>query len=94
MLGGRDVASLMLALLAAPINLLTPLENPNTTYPDAASPNPIVAAGTLENQTSPPYYPSPWGRGAGGWAQAYSKAQAFVSQLSLVEKVNLTTGVG
>jgi beta-glucosidase len=31
---------------------------------------------------------------AGPWAEAYAKAQAFVSQLTLLEKVNLTTGVG
>lgn len=57
--------------------------------------------------TSPPKYPSPWidadfnwedpspvptnGR---TWAQAYDKAVQFVSQLTLLEKVNLTTGVG
>lgn len=29
-----------------------------------------------------------------GWEEAYSKARAFVSQLTLLEKVNLTTGVG
>jgi beta-glucosidase len=29
-----------------------------------------------------------------GWAEAYEKAQAFVKQLTLLEKVNLTTGVG
>jgi len=33
------------------------------------------------------------GSGA-GWADAMSKAQAFVRQLTLTEKVNLTTGVG
>ena len=44
--------------------------------------------------TSPPSYPSPWGSGAGDWAAAYQKARAFVSQLTLLEKVNLTTGVG
>lgn len=43
---------------------------------------------------SPPSYPSPWMRGGNGWADAYTKAQAFVSQLTLLEKVNLTTGVG
>jgi hypothetical protein len=32
--------------------------------------------------------------GQGDWAAAYSKAQAFVRQLTLLEKVNLTTGVG
>jgi hypothetical protein len=43
---------------------------------------------------SPPAYPSPWGSGAGDWAAAYEKARAFVSQLTLMEKVNLTTGTG
>jgi len=32
--------------------------------------------------------------GSGGWDEAYAKAQAFVKQLTLLEKVNLTTGVG
>lgn len=44
--------------------------------------------------TSPPYYPSPWGSGSAEWADAYIKARAFVKQLTLLEKVNLTTGVG
>lgn len=43
---------------------------------------------------SPPYYPSPWVSGQGGWEDAYSKARQFVSKLTLDEKVNLTTGVG
>ncbi|KAK3369254.1 glycosyl hydrolase family 3 N terminal domain-containing protein [Lasiosphaeria ovina] len=45
--------------------------------------------------TSDPYYPSPWmDPAADGWEDAYAKAKAFVSQLTLLEKVNLTTGVG
>lgn len=32
--------------------------------------------------------------GSGGWETAYQKAQAFVKQLTLLEKVNLTTGIG
>ncbi|KZF23538.1 glycoside hydrolase family 3 protein [Xylona heveae TC161] len=44
--------------------------------------------------TSPPFYPSPWGSGSGDWAEAYAKARDFVSQLTLLEKVNITTGVG
>ncbi|KAK4507935.1 hypothetical protein PRZ48_001670 [Zasmidium cellare] len=48
----------------------------------------------LTNATSPPKYPSPWGSGLGDWADAYQKAEAFVKQLTLLEKVNLTTGVG
>jgi hypothetical protein len=43
---------------------------------------------------SPPYYPSPWGDGKGEWQEAYEKARGFVSQLTLAEKVNLTTGTG
>jgi beta-glucosidase len=39
-------------------------------------------------------FPSPWGSGGPGWDEAYEKARAFVSQLTLVEKVNLTTGTG
>lgn len=44
---------------------------------------------------SPPFYPTPWmDPEADGWADAYAKAKDFVSQLTLLEKVNLTTGVG
>jgi beta-glucosidase len=32
--------------------------------------------------------------GQGEWADAYAQAKDFVSQLTLLEKVNLTTGVG
>jgi beta-glucosidase len=50
--------------------------------------------GAQTNQTSPPRYPSPWASGLGDWADAHARAVAFVSQLTLTEKVNLTTGVG
>ncbi|KAF2752773.1 hypothetical protein EJ05DRAFT_481015 [Pseudovirgaria hyperparasitica] len=63
---------------------------PNTTYPNATVPG----NEGLNNAYSPPKYPSPWMDGSGGWDQAYVKAQAFVRQLTLLEKVNLTTGVG
>lgn len=44
---------------------------------------------------SPPFYPSPWmDPEADGWADAYAKARDFVSQMTLLEKVNITTGVG
>jgi hypothetical protein len=46
-------------------------------------------------ETSPPFYPSPWmDPHADGWVDAYAKAKEFVSQLTLLEKVNLTTGIG
>ncbi|KAK3197464.1 hypothetical protein GRF29_216g239387 [Pseudopithomyces chartarum] len=51
--------------------------------------------GATGYESSPPFYPSPWvDSSAPGWAEAVSKAQAFVRQLTLLEKVNLTTGVG
>lgn len=44
---------------------------------------------------SPPFYPSPWmDPNAPGWEQAYAQAKQFVAGLTLLEKVNLTTGVG
>lgn len=44
---------------------------------------------------SAPFYPSPWmDPEADGWEDAYAKAKEFVSQLTLLEKVNLTTGTG
>ncbi len=56
----------------------------------------VVAAGVANAQafTSPPSYPAPWMRGGNGWDDAYAKAKTFVSGLTLLEKVNLTTGVG
>lgn len=65
---------------------------PNVTYPDGISPNPAAAAGAQYNQTSPPKYPSPWSTGAGDWSAAHKKAAAMVSQMTLEEKVNMTTG--
>ncbi|KAL2200843.1 glycoside hydrolase family 3 protein [Corynascus similis CBS 632.67] len=63
----------------------------------------LAAAGAIESSKfqkralarSEPSYPSPWmNPDADGWADAYAQAKAFVSQLTLLEKVNLTTGVG
>jgi len=64
----------------------------NSTYPGAV--DPAAEAGAQFLQASPPHYPSPWMSGQGEWADAYAKAKDFVSQLTLLEKVNLTTGVG
>lgn len=47
-----------------------------------------------DGDLSPPSYPSPWMRGGNGWQDSYAKAQQFVSGLTLLEKINLTTGVG
>lgn len=65
---------------------------PDTVYPGFQ--DPITDGGAVAGQSSPPKYPSPWMDGSGGWSVAYAKAQAFVKQLTLIEKVNITTGVG
>ncbi|KAK5110051.1 hypothetical protein LTR62_006295 [Meristemomyces frigidus] len=65
---------------------------PNTTYPNAT--NSYIDYAALWGQTEGEYFPAPWGEGSADWADAYAKAREFVSQLTLVEKVNLTTGVG
>lgn len=47
-----------------------------------------------EDYESPPYYPTPHGGWLSDWAEAYSKAQQVVGNMTLAEKVNLTTGTG
>ncbi|KAI1823530.1 glycoside hydrolase family 3 protein [Xylaria intraflava] len=58
----------------------------------------LTAAGSVSATSlahSEPHYPSPWmNPKAVGWEEAYVKAKDFVSQLTLAEKVNLTTGIG
>ena len=86
------------ALLAAlPLNALAQLGPTAAPYPDSTYQNATeeyTTEGALTNATSPPKYPSPWGEGLGDWDRAYAQARDFVSQLTLLEKVNLTTGVG
>jgi hypothetical protein len=73
--------------------LILPQIFPNTTYPGAVDPSAETGAEFL--QTSDPFYPSPWIKsGVIGWEDAYAKAKDFVSQLTLMEKINLTTGIG
>lgn len=63
-----------------------------------SSPPPVDAHHAADDDKtlafSPPFYPSPWADGNGGWEKAYMRAKEFVSQLTLTEKVNLTTGTG
>ena len=75
-------------------NLFETLQFPSATYPNGSSPDPAAIAGTTEFETSPPFYPSPWVSGLGDWGASVAKAQALVAQMTLAEKVNLTTGVG
>lgn len=41
-----------------------------------------------------PYYPTPYGGWVDSWRDAYTKAQALVSQMTLAEKTNITSGTG
>ena len=70
------------------------LKFPNSVYPNATEP--YAESGAKSFQNSPPKYPSPWvdTSVAGNWSAAIQRAKAFVAQLTLLEKVNLTTGVG
>ncbi|CAF9931380.1 MAG: hypothetical protein GOMPHAMPRED_005905 [Gomphillus americanus] len=43
---------------------------------------------------SPPWYPTPQGGTHDSWAESYTKAADLVRKMSLLEKVNVTTGVG
>jgi hypothetical protein len=43
---------------------------------------------------SPPWYPTPRGGTVKSWEESYKKAHAMVEKMTLVEKVNVTTGVG
>ncbi len=43
---------------------------------------------------SEPWYPSPMGGTLEDWKESYAKAAKLVNQMTLVEKVNITTGVG
>jgi beta-glucosidase-like glycosyl hydrolase len=43
---------------------------------------------------SPPWYPTPLGGTAKEWAASYEKASVLVYDMTLVEKINVTTGVG
>ena len=49
---------------------------------------------TPKDGLSPPWYPSPQGGTVQSWKKSYESAAAMVGQMSLVEKVNITTGTG
>jgi beta-glucosidase len=42
----------------------------------------------------PPYYPAPYGGWIESWADSYDKAKALVDEMTLAEKVNITSGTG
>lgn len=43
---------------------------------------------------SPPWYPTPRGGTVESWQKSYDKAKQMVGRMTLVEKVNITTGTG
>lgn len=53
-----------------------------------------VGDGVPAGYQSPPYYPTPKGGWLPEWAASYAKAQLVVRDMTLAEKVNLTTGTG
>jgi hypothetical protein len=46
------------------------------------------------NGQSPPWYPTPPGGTVSQWDESYKKAEALVKKMTLLEKVNITTGTG
>jgi hypothetical protein len=44
--------------------------------------------------TAAPYYPTPKGGWVSTWTDAYVKAKLVVANMTLAEKVNMTTGTG
>jgi beta-glucosidase len=46
------------------------------------------------NYSTPDYYPTPNGGWVSNWTDAYAKAQLVVANMTLAEKVNVTSGTG
>lgn len=91
----------LLALQASQVALTdaaaTPYHLPQVVEPRAynGTSNSTGGIANTGDAFSPPVYPSPWmNPDAPGWEEAYALARDFVSQMTLLEKVNLTTGVG
>ncbi|KAL2151866.1 hypothetical protein VTH82DRAFT_5050 [Thermothelomyces myriococcoides] len=61
-----------------------------TTFARAIGPRDKVPEGFY----AAPYYPAPHGGWLDSWRDAYARAHALVSQMTLAEKTNITSGVG
>ncbi|KAJ6073109.1 hypothetical protein N7467_011194 [Penicillium canescens] len=72
------------------VTLFTPL----LASPVSESESIINQKRAAEEYVSPPYYPTPPGGWVSDWSEAYEKARKVVSNMTLAEKVNLTTGTG
>ncbi|KAJ5387642.1 CAZyme family GH3 [Penicillium cosmopolitanum] len=78
------------------LGLLLPQLLVGSPVPDAV-PDPVKLEqrdDTSDDYQSPPFYPTPHGGWVSDWAEAYEKAYQVVSNMTLAEKVNLTTGTG
>jgi beta-glucosidase len=51
-------------------------------------------ASAPQDGLSPPWYPAPKGGADAAWEESYKKAAGLVSQMTLIEKINITTGTG
>ena len=74
--------SLLLLAIVASEGLASPL-NPRQSPPPKSA-----------TYYSPPVYPAPKGGWVPRWRDAYEKAQKLVEQMTLAEKVNVTTAIG
>ncbi|KAI1421408.1 family 3 glycoside hydrolase [Xylaria sp. FL1777] len=54
----------------------------------------LLGSGAVKSEyaASPPVYPSPAGKGAGAWTDAYALARDLVNQMTLEERANITRG--
>jgi hypothetical protein len=77
-----SASAVWLSLVLSP---LASVSDARSVEPRDAVPSGYVAA---------PYYPAPHGGWLDSWKDAYTKAQALVSQMTLAEKTNITSGVG
>ncbi|KAF8442788.1 family 4 carbohydrate esterase [Kalaharituber pfeilii] len=78
---------LLAALLSLNVSVGLTQQDPSQPAPPPIGDAPAIA-------WSEPWYPSPKGGTVNSWAEAYQKAYELVSQMTLVEKVNITTGLG
>ena len=74
---------------AAGLSLLLGLLTPTTLARSIGPRDPVP-----EGYHAAPYYPAPHGGWLESWREAYTKAEALVSKMTLAEKTNITSGVG
>ncbi|KAJ7611229.1 glycoside hydrolase superfamily [Roridomyces roridus] len=66
---------------------------PHLALADVVNGIPDSAPAGFDQWTSPIVLPAPNTTGQNGWASSVARARAFVAQLTLAEKINVTTGV-